>query len=92
MQDICNRYGITDKIELNTDVVECRWLAEEEEWEVILQHLVPGTGDLSLRDREKRVQEQGEFSVYVSRETVRCKILLSAVGALVSRLLPCHWT
>jgi hypothetical protein len=48
-----------------------------------VQHLVAGTRDLCAADREQRVKEQGKFSVYVSTETIRCKILLSAVGAFV---------
>lgn len=80
---MCDRFGITEKIELDTDVLGCRWLAREEQWEVKVQHLVAGTGDLCAADREQRVKEQGKFSVYVSTETIRCKILLSAVGAFV---------
>jgi hypothetical protein len=83
LQDVCNKFGLTDKINLNTDVLGAKWLEDEEEWEVTLQHLVSGTGDLSVRDREKRVQEKGIFSVYSSREVVRSKILISAAGALV---------
>jgi hypothetical protein len=83
LQDVCDKFGLTDKIEINTDVLGAKWLEDEEEWEVGLQHLVSGTGDLSVRDREKRVLEKGEFSVYSSREVVRCKILISAAGAFV---------
>jgi NAD(P)-binding Rossmann-like domain len=86
LQDVCDKFGLTDKIELNTDVIGAKWLEDEEEWEVTLQHLVSGTGDLSLRDRGNRVQEKGAFSVYSSQEVVRCKILISAAGALVSPL------
>jgi hypothetical protein len=83
LQDVCDKYGLTDKIQLNTDVESCRWLADEEEWEITVQHLVPGTGDLSEKDRENRVHQHGEYSVYVAKEIVRCKVLVSGVGALV---------
>lgn len=84
LEDVCNKFGLVDKIELDTDVVSCRWISSEEVWEVNLQHLVRGTGDLSSVDREKRIGELGDFSVYTARETVRCKVLISAVGGLVS--------
>jgi len=88
LQDVSDKYKLTDKIQLNTAVDSCRWIPEDEEWEVILQHLVPGTGDLSEKDRERRIEEQGRYSVYVSREKVRCKILISAVGTLASPPCP----
>jgi hypothetical protein len=83
LQDVCDKFGLTEKIELDTEVLGCRWLPTEDLWEVKLQHLVKGTGDLSTKDRERRVQELGDFSVYSSQETVRCKVLISGVGALV---------
>ena len=83
LQDVSDKFGLTDKIELDTDVLGCRWLPTEGLWEVELQHLVKGTGDLTTRDREKRAQELGDFSVYSSRETVRCKVLISGAGAFV---------
>jgi NAD(P)-binding Rossmann-like domain len=82
-QDVCTKFGLTDKIELDTEVLGARWLSEEELWEIKLQHLVKGTGDLSKLDRQKRVQELGKFSVYTSQETVRCKVLISGAGAFV---------
>lgn len=68
---------------MNTDVRECTWLEAEQVWEVKLQHLVSGAGDLSEHDRSSKVREEGAQSVYVSHETVRCKVLVSAVGGLV---------
>ncbi|KAF2401249.1 FAD/NAD(P)-binding domain-containing protein [Trichodelitschia bisporula] len=83
LQEVCDTAGITDKIELNTDVPLCRWLDDDQEWEITVHHLVPGTGDLSSRDRARKVQEEGESSVIVSTEIIRAKVLLSAVGGLV---------
>lgn len=37
---MCAKYHIVDKIQLNTEVAELRYLREEELWEVRLQHLV----------------------------------------------------
>jgi cation diffusion facilitator CzcD-associated flavoprotein CzcO len=89
LQDVCDRFGLTDKIELNTEVLGAEWIEPEEIWEIRLQHLVKGTGDLSTRDRDKRIQELGKFSVYTSEETIRCKVLISSVGALVEpKILP----
>jgi cation diffusion facilitator CzcD-associated flavoprotein CzcO len=83
LQDICDKYGFTDKIQLNTDVSVCRWLEDEEEWEITLHHMRPGVGDLSSKDRAKKAKEEGEENVWISTETVRAKILLSAVGGIV---------
>lgn len=83
IQDICDDYGLTDKIELNTDVRVCTWLPDEEVWEVQLAHMKTGMGDLSSKERARRVREDGEDSVWTSTEIVRCKILISGVGGLV---------
>jgi hypothetical protein len=83
MQDVCDRFKLTDKIQLNTEVLGAKWLEEEELWEVQLKHFVTGMGDLSVPDREKRIEELGEYSVFSSTETVRCKVLITAVGGLV---------
>ncbi|MCJ1354486.1 MAG: hypothetical protein MMC33_004475 [Icmadophila ericetorum] len=83
LHGVCQEYQITDKIQLNTDVSEVRWLETEKLWELTLVYLVPGTGDLSAKDRQKLVEENGEQSVYVKKEKIRAKVVLSAVGALV---------
>ncbi|KAL1965130.1 hypothetical protein VTN77DRAFT_6043 [Rasamsonia byssochlamydoides] len=80
---VCAKYGIVDKIQLHTEVKQLRWLEDEEEWEVTLGHLVPGTGDLSAKERQDKVAAEGERSVYVATEIVRAKIVVSAVGGLV---------
>jgi hypothetical protein len=72
-----------DKIQLNMDVRECTWLEEEQVWEVTLQHLMTGVGDLSEYERSQKIQEQGPESVYVSEEKIRAKVLISGVGGLV---------
>lgn len=80
---VCDEYKLVDKIQLNTDVSEMRWLVDEEEWEVTLTHMVAGTGDLSTKDRHKRIAERGQDSVYLKQEIVRAKIVASAAGGLV---------
>ncbi|KAI9804258.1 MAG: hypothetical protein M1833_007065 [Piccolia ochrophora] len=81
--DVCEKYNIVDKIQLNTDVSEARWLEEEQLWEVTLTHMREGTGDLGEKDRQKHVQQHGPESVYLWKEVVRAKVLASAIGALV---------
>ena len=93
LQDVCAKYGITDKIQLNTDVRECRWLEEEKLWEVTIRHLYPGVGDLSSRDRLEMIKERGEERVYILTEKIRAKVVCSAVGGLVEpRKWPEHIT
>ncbi|PVI08437.1 FAD/NAD(P)-binding domain-containing protein [Periconia macrospinosa] len=81
--DVCRKFKITDKFELNTDVEQCTWLEKEQQWEVRLRRMVAGMGDLSGKDRMKIVQEKGEAAVYTETETVRAKIVVSCVGGLV---------
>jgi cation diffusion facilitator CzcD-associated flavoprotein CzcO len=83
VQDVCDRFNLTDKIGLNTDIRKCRWLKDEEVWEVQVAHMKPGMGDLSSKERARLVREQGEDSVWTSTEMIRCKILISGVGGLV---------
>lgn len=83
LQSVCDRFQINDKIQLNTEVTEIRWLEQEEIWEAVLTHLVPGTGDLTQEERQKRIHDKGPQSIYLSQEVVRAKIVLSAAGALV---------
>lgn len=83
LSGVCEKYQIVDKIQLNTDVREIRWLEDVQEWEVSLVHLLPGVGDLTERDRLARVAAHGEESVCALKETVRAKIVVSGVGGLV---------
>ncbi|KAF2761812.1 FAD/NAD(P)-binding domain-containing protein [Pseudovirgaria hyperparasitica] len=81
--DVCAKFQIEDKIQCNVDVEYCRWLEEEKLWEVELKHLVPGVGDLGAKARQALIDRDGPQAVVVGRETVRCKVLVSAVGGLV---------
>ncbi|KAF2842322.1 putative flavin-binding monooxygenase [Patellaria atrata CBS 101060] len=83
LQDVCEKYNIVDKIQLNTDVTECRWLEEEKEWEVTLKHLVEGAGDLTTKERQDLVEKEGDHRVYSFTEKVRAKVVISGVGGLV---------
>ncbi|KAJ5134039.1 uncharacterized protein N7443_004334 [Penicillium atrosanguineum] len=83
LADVCEKYQIVDKIQFNTDVKHLRWVEEDEEWEVTLSHLVPGTGDLSSYDREQLAIQEGPHSVYTKMEIVRAKVVVSGVGGLV---------
>jgi len=83
LQDVCNQYEIIDKIQLNTDVRECKWLESEQVWELRLQHLMTGVGDLSEYDRSQKILREGSEAVYVSEEVIRAKVVVSCVGGLV---------
>jgi cation diffusion facilitator CzcD-associated flavoprotein CzcO len=89
LQGVCEKFHIADKIQLDTEVLAARWLEEEELWEVTIARLAPRSGDLSARDRKRKI-ETGEQDIILKRETIRCKILISAVGGLVEpNALPC---
>ncbi|KAF2200337.1 monooxygenase [Delitschia confertaspora ATCC 74209] len=81
--EVCEKYQITDKIQCDTDVEQCRWLEDEQRWEVTLRRLHSGMGDLSSKDRARIVKEKGEFAVYSDTEVVRAKAVISCVGGLV---------
>ncbi|KAF2002902.1 FAD/NAD(P)-binding domain-containing protein [Amniculicola lignicola CBS 123094] len=81
--EVCQKYQITDKFEVNTDVEQCTWLEDEKIWEVRLRRMVAGMGDLSSKDRKKVVEEKGEAAVYTETEIVRAKVVISCVGGLV---------
>ncbi len=48
-----------------------------------MAHLVAGVGDLSAKDRQQQIQDQGARSVYLGQETVKAKIVVSGAGAFV---------
>ena len=83
MVEICNKYKLHDKIQLDTEVREASWNNEDEVWEMTISHMVTGVGDLSAYDRRQRVDQDGERSVYIGTEKVKAKCLVSAVGGLV---------
>lgn len=83
LQEVCEKFQITDKIQLNTEVTDVKWLEDEHLWQVTLSHLVANMGDLSSKDRRKHIAEHGVQSVYHRQETARCKILVSGMGGLV---------
>jgi len=80
---VCEKFQITDKIELNTDTEQCKWLEDEQLWEVKLRRMTAGMGDLSAKDRQKVVDEKGEEAVYTGTEIIRAKVVVSCVGGLV---------
>ena len=64
-------------------MAELRYLKDEELWEVKLQHLVTGSGDLTTKERKHRIDTKGLASVVLREETVRAKVVCSAAGGLV---------
>jgi cation diffusion facilitator CzcD-associated flavoprotein CzcO len=81
--EVCSSYKITDKFELNTDIVQCKWLEDEQMWEVTIRRMIAGMGDVSSKERANIVKERGEAAVYTETEIVRAKVVISAVGGLV---------
>lgn len=77
------KFDIADKIQVNTDVTELRYVEENGEWEVDLSYLVAGAGDLSANDRRQRIVTHGKDSIILKQETIRAKIVISCVGILV---------
>ncbi len=83
LQGVCENYQIVDKIQLNTDVKECRWNDREGVWDITLLHMVSGIGDLTAHERRQRLDEQGPEAVYLREENVKAKVVVSSVGGLV---------
>ncbi|KAH9210355.1 hypothetical protein DL95DRAFT_308182 [Leptodontidium sp. 2 PMI_412] len=83
LHSVCEKYKIVDKIQLNTEVSEARWLKDEGLWEATITTLAAGTGDLSESDRQRKIEIDGVGAVYIGTEIVRARILVSAVGGLV---------
>jgi cation diffusion facilitator CzcD-associated flavoprotein CzcO len=83
LEEVCNKFGVIEKLEFNTDVHECKWLEGEGVWELHIRHLLPGMGDLSEKDRRKKIATGGEQAVVLGTEVIRTKVLLSCVGGLV---------
>jgi hypothetical protein len=83
LYDISAKYNLDQHIQLNTDVTEMRWTEDDAQWEVELQHLVPSAGDLSTRDREEKSRKSGRESIFLRKEIVRAKAVVSCVDILV---------
>ncbi|OAG37336.1 hypothetical protein AYO21_08413 [Fonsecaea monophora] len=83
LYDVCEKFRILDKIQLNTSVKSIRWVDTDDEWEVELDHLAPGVGDLATYERVQLENDKGVSQVVLRTETVRAKIVVSAVGGLV---------
>lgn len=63
-------------------------MESEQVWELTLEHLMTGVGDLSEYDRAAKIRENGRESVHVSEEKIRAKVVVSCVGGLVN---PKEW-
>lgn len=88
LQDVAEKYAIIDKIQVNTDITDCHWNNEEGLWNLTLQHLAVGVGDLSAFDRKQRVENDGATAAYLRTEKVKAKVVVSCVGGLVE---PNQW-
>ena len=80
---MASKHKIIDKIQLNVDVSELRYVDADEQWVVKLTPLMPGFGDFSEAQRQEHVTAHGKTSVYLCQETVQAKVVVSAMGILV---------
>ena len=83
LYDVSEKFQILDKIQLNTSVKSMVWKEEDSEWEVVLDHLAPGVGDMSSAARKSYETSHGAHSAVLLSETIRAKVVVSAVGGLV---------
>ncbi|KAI9743463.1 MAG: hypothetical protein M1818_002775 [Claussenomyces sp. TS43310] len=83
LESVCQKYGIFHQTQLNTEVSDARWLEDRQIWEVSVTKLVPKTGDISEAERRTKIRRQGYSSVYLEKEVVYAKILISCAGELV---------
>ena len=83
LYDVCEKFQILDKIQLETSVRNTRWIEADEEWEVTLDHLAPGVGDMSTSERSSYEKSHGASAAVLRTETIRAKIVISACGGLV---------
>lgn len=83
LYDVCEKFQIIDKIQLNTSVRSCRWIAQDEEWEVTLDHLAPGVGDMASNERDDYAKTHGDSAAVLRTEVVRAKAVVSCAGGLV---------
>ncbi|KAI9685481.1 MAG: hypothetical protein M1820_010788 [Bogoriella megaspora] len=83
LSSVAAQNDVIDRIQCNTEVTSVRWLNDDQEWEIHVAHLTRGAGDLSVRERNQRIEELGQDSVILSHETLRAKVVISCVGILV---------
>ncbi|KIV89076.1 hypothetical protein PV10_08686 [Exophiala mesophila] len=81
LYQVCAKFGVLDKIQCDTSVKSCRWLEDQQEWELVLEHLAPGVGDLATYERNA-LEAQGSKTI-LRTEIIRAKVVASAVGGLV---------
>lgn len=76
LYNVVERAGIADKIQLGTEVTSVEWIEEDAEWELQVYQI--------------HGQESGNGDPEVARpvETVRAKVVISAVGVLAD---PAEW-
>ncbi|KAI1144970.1 hypothetical protein F4825DRAFT_445048 [Nemania diffusa] len=83
LASVCRKFDIVSNIQLNTEVCEARWLPESLEWEVHVVKLATSAGGLSQTERQRHIKQHGSSSVYLDREVIRCKVLITCAGELV---------
>lgn len=79
LQKVCEKYELLDKIVLNSEVKDCVWNEEEKIWNLTIQHLTFGSGDLTNSQMKQKISDEGPSSVYLREEKIRAKIVISGV-------------
>lgn len=58
-------------------------------WDITLQHLRHGMGDMSTYERNQMVDQHGHDSVYIREERIKAKVVISAIGGIVEpKIMP----
>ena len=83
LYDTCEKFEIMDKIQLDTNVKSVVWKEEDELWEIMLDYLAPGVGDMSSSERTAYEKTHGAGAAVLRTERVRAKVVASCVGGLV---------
>lgn len=60
-----------------------RWVEADEEWEIIIEQLAPGIGDMASAERKAFEKEKGGEAAVLRTERIRAKVVASACGGLV---------
>lgn len=75
------KYNIQDKIQLDTEVTNLRY--DGDVWNMDVALLAAGMGDLSTKERQARIAQNGAESICVRQYQIRAKVVISCVGILV---------
>lgn len=83
LHNVCRKFKILDNIQTSTNVASVQWLDDEEQWELVLEHLAPGVGDKTSAERKALDESLGADKTCLRKERIRAKVVVSAAGGLV---------